>query len=186
MIIKEADFARIDLTGKTIVFPTDTVYGIGCLFDDKESIDRIFRIKNRDYHKPMAILAADLDMLDPLIEMTDEIRYLAAKHWPGALTLIAKKKNIVSDLVTAGKDTVGVRIPNHPLALALLRRFGPLVTTSLNQSGEDPIMTFKDAMAYEDRVDYLVDGGKTEGIASTVYDAENYVIIRQGKVIIRD
>ena len=115
MIAKEKDLT--DLKNKVIIFPTDTVYGVGCLFDDLESIRRIFLLKGRDFGKPMAILAANTDMLAPLVEMNAEFMALAKRHWPGALTLIARKKSVVSDLVSAGKNTVGVRIPNHPLAL---------------------------------------------------------------------
>ncbi|HOP57554.1 MAG TPA: L-threonylcarbamoyladenylate synthase [Bacillota bacterium] len=183
MIAKEKDLT--DLKNKVIIFPTDTVYGVGCLFDDLESITRIFLLKGRDFGKPMAILAANTDMLVPLVEMNAEFMALAKKHWPGALTLIARKKSAVSDLISAGKNTVGVRIPNHPTALAILEKFGPMVTTSLNQSGEAPLTRFADVMGYADLVDYLIDGGDIEGIASTVYDVENHAVLRQGTVRIK-
>lgn len=173
-----------DLRGKVIAFETDTVYGIGCLFDDLPSVRRIYEIKNREYHKPMAILCADLDQVKSLVESFELIAPLARKYWPGALTLICPKKPVVADLVTAGGANVGVRIPDDPLALAILRKFGPMVTTSLNQSGEPAILRFQDALRYAETVDYLVEGKDLSELASTVYDPLNRKTLRQGKIVI--
>ncbi len=180
------DILKIDLRGKVIIFPTDTVYGIGCLYDDLVAIDRIYHLKNRDYSKPMAILAADFSSLMPLVEVNEEFMELAKKHWPGALTLVVSKTDLVSKLASGSKDTVGVRVPNHDIALELLRRFGPMVVTSLNQSGEAPIVKFEEAKLYEKKVDYLIDGGDLEGVASTVYDITNKTVLRQGSLIINE
>ncbi len=178
------DISQIDLRGKVIIFPTDTVYGIGCLYDDLVAIDRIYHLKSRDYTKPMAILGADFSSLMPLVEVNEEFMELAKKHWPGALTLVVHKTELVSNLATSSKDTVGVRVPNHEIALGLLRRFGPMVVTSLNQSGETPIVKFEDAKLYEKKVDYLIDGGDLDGVASTVYDITSKTVLRQGSLVI--
>lgn len=175
-----------DLRGKVIVFETDTVYGIGCLFDDLPSVRRIYEIKNREYHKPMAILCADVDQVKSLVESFDLIAPYARRYWPGALTLICPKKPAVADLVTAGGSTVGVRIPDDPVALTILKRFGPMVTTSLNQSGEPAVLRFQDALKYAETVDYLVDGKDLSELASTVYDPLNRKILRQGKIVITE
>ncbi|MBN2504462.1 MAG: threonylcarbamoyl-AMP synthase [Bacilli bacterium] len=184
MIITVDQIQDIDLRGKIIIFPTDTVYGVGCLYDDLVAIDRIYRLKDRDYSKPMAILAADIPSTLPLLEVTEDFMDLARKYWPGALTLIAKRSDLVSSLASAGADTVGVRVPNHELSLALLRHFGPMVVTSVNLSGEPSILKFSDILKYEKRVDYIIDGGDLEGVASTVYDVQNQEVLRQGSLII--
>lgn len=178
------ELLKKDLSGKVIVFETDTVYGIGCLFDDLSSVRRIYEIKNREYHKPMAILCADVLQVKSIVESYDLIAPYAEKYWPGALTLICPKKPVVADLVTAGGSTVGVRIPDDPVALAILRRFGPMVTTSLNQSGEPAILRFQDALKYAETVDFLVEGKDLSELASTVYDPLNRRILRQGKLVI--
>jgi L-threonylcarbamoyladenylate synthase len=184
MIIKIDALLKENLRGKIIVFPTDTVYGIGCLFDDIEMIDRIYQLKARDYSKPMAVLAHDLDQLAPLVQMNDCFIKLARRHWPGALTLIGKKTEQVSYLATANLETVGVRIPDHQIALKILEHFGPMVTTSLNQTGEEAIYKLEDALMYLDKVDFLIPGGDLKQLASTVYDTLRLQVLRQGDVVI--
>jgi L-threonylcarbamoyladenylate synthase len=176
----------IDLRGKVIVFETDTVYGIGCLFDDLPSIRRIYEIKNREYHKPMAILCSGVDQVQTLTPDFPFIESYARKYWPGALTLICQKNPCVDDLVTAGGSTVGIRIPDDPIAQRILRRFGPMVVTSLNQSGEPAVLKFSDARKYENIVDYLVEGKDLSELASTVYDPVKKTVIRQGKIVITE
>jgi L-threonylcarbamoyladenylate synthase len=182
--IRLDEILKQDLRGKVVVFETDTVYGIGCLYDDLASIRRIYEIKNREYHKPMAILCADKEQVSSIIEQFDFIEPLARRYWPGALTLICPKKKNVDDLVTAGGKTVGVRIPDDPVALAILKKFGPMVVTSLNLSGEPPILRFTDALRYEGIVDAVVEGKDLSELASTVYDPFLKTVIRQGRIVI--
>lgn len=186
MPIRLDDLLQGDLRGKVIVFETDTVYGIGCLFDDLPSVRRLYEIKNREYHKPMAILCADTAQVRSVVEQYDQIASLAEKHWPGALTLICPKRPVVDDLVTAGGSTVGVRIPDDPVALSILSHFGPMVVTSLNQSGEPAILKYADALRYEPIVDGVVEGKDLSELASTVYDPFRKIVIRQGRVVISE
>lgn len=186
MPIRLDEILKQNLRGKVIVFETDTVYGIGCLFDDLPSVRRIYEIKNREYHKPMAILCANVEQVRSIVEQFDAIEPLAQKFWPGALTLICPKRNIVDDLVTSGGKTVGVRIPDDPVALALLSQFGPMVVTSLNLSGEPAILRFQDALRYEGMVDAIVEGKDLSELASTVYDPFNKIVIRQGRIVINE
>lgn len=184
MIITVDELLRQDIKGKIVVFPTDTVYGVGCLYDDLEAIDRIYQLKERDYDKPMAILAHDAEQLRPLVLINDRFADLAAKHWPGALTLVARKTDAVSIIATANRDTVGVRIPAHDTALRLLAHFGPMVTTSLNRTGEPALLAFADVLRYQEKVDYIVDGGDLDAVASTVYDTLANQVLRQGRIVI--
>ena len=108
------------------------------------------------------------------------------KYWPGALTLIFKKSNIISDKVTSGFDTVGLRMPNSNIALQLLNHFGLMATTSVNISGTEPLNNIEDIIKYfKDEIDYLViDQEKTSNVSSTVIDvtSNNYRILRQGDI----
>ncbi|MBU1145673.1 MAG: threonylcarbamoyl-AMP synthase [Firmicutes bacterium] len=186
MIIKPEGLLKQDLTGKIIVFPTDTVYGVGCLLKDEASMKRIFELKKREETKPMAILAGNLFDLYPLVQNVEDVIPYAKKYWPGALTLVLKKSSNVSDIATAFQNTVGIRIPNHQDALIILNHFGPMVVTSLNLSSEPAILKFEDVLRFKDKVDYIIDGGNLNGISSTVYDIINRKILRQGNVIIQD
>jgi len=180
------DLLQKDLRGKVIVFETDTVYGIGCLYDDLPSVRRIYEIKNREYHKPMAILCAEIGQVKTLTADFSSIEPYAKKYWPGALTLICRKNPCVADLVTAGGNTVGIRIPDDPIAQKILSRFGPMVVTSLNQSGEPAILNYADALRYETLVDYVVEGKDLSELASTVFDPVKKLVIRQGKIFITE
>lgn len=180
MQINVDDLLKEDLSGKVIVFQTDTVYGIGCLLKDVESVRRIYEIKNREFQKPMAILCGDVSQVKQLVTNFEALAPYAKRYWPGALTLIGHKSEIVNDLITAGGKTVGIRIPNDALALKILNHFGPMVTTSLNQSHEPAILNYQDTLQYENRVDYIVLGGNLSELASTVFDPERKVVLRQG------
>lgn len=184
MFLNKSNYLDIDLRNKIIIFPTDTVYGIGCLVDDLESVKRIYEIKQRDFSKPMAILCSDLEQVKSVVSNKALMKEEWIKHWPGKLTLVFKKNKKIADLITAGKDTVGVRIPNHEISLGLLRKFGPMVVTSLNLSSEPSVLKFKDCLKYENKVDYIVDGGDLNSEASTVFDTINQVTLRQGDIII--
>ena len=184
MILDQNNYLDYDLTGKIIVFPTDTVYGIGCLYDDLQSINRIYEIKNRDYSKPMVILCADYKQVELLIAQGQELPVKLKKHWPGKLTIIFFKNKKVYDIISAGKNTVGIRIPGNNLSLELLKKFGPMVVTSLNLSNQPAVTKFSDALKFEKIVDYIVKGEDLNSAPSTVYDLTQDKVLRQGEVII--
>lgn len=186
MILTVNELLKKDLHGKIIVFPTDTVYGLGCLLGDLGSVERIFQIKQRDKGKPLAILSPSLDMAKPLVANPDDLLDLGGKYWPGALTLVVQKSSLVDDVTTAGNPTVGIRVPNHDLALQILSHFGPMVVTSLNLSSEPSILSFEDATLFEKLVDYMIDGGTLSAPASTVYDVTNQKVLRQGALFVNE
>ncbi len=184
MILNEENLLDVPLFGKVIIFPTDTVYGIGCLYKDEASIKKIYEIKNRDFSKPMVILCADLGQINELIKPGQIIPEELKKHWPGKLTIIFFKNKNVCDIITAEKKTVGIRIPGNNISLRLLKHHGPMVVTSLNLSEEPPITRYKDALRFANQVDYIVEGGDLSGIPSTVYDLALNQVLRQGEVFI--
>jgi len=184
MIIDIKDLLKINLEDEVIIFETDTVYGIGCLIDSEIGIKRIYEIKKREDKKPLAILCANIEQVKKLVQDFEKYSYLAEKHWPGALTLIFNKNEVVSDAITSGFNTVGVRIPNDTIALAILEKNGPMAVTSLNISSEPSLLKFEDTLAFENKVDYIVKGKDLSSISSTVYDCVNNKILRQGTILI--
>ena len=171
-----------------IIFPTDTVYGIGCNCYSIEGLKKLYSFKNRPLSKPINVLT---DSYEKIKELSRGIKpkeeELIKKYLPGDLTLIVDKKENVPDLLTANLDTVGVRIPNNEMALKILKAYpNPLATTSVNLSGESPGIEVSDFIEeFKDKVDIIVDGGKSPiGVASTIVRVENdeIKILRQGNL----
>lgn len=185
MILNLKNYLDVDMHGKVIIFPTDTVYGIGCLYQDIDSIKRIYEIKNRDYTKPMVILCADMKQVNSLIKSGQTLPEYLKKHWPGKLTIIFFKNKNVCDIITSGKNTVGIRIPGNEIGLNLLKKHGPMVVTSLNLSNEPPILKFQDVLEYADKVDYIVESSDLDSAPSTIYDFTQNRILRQGDIVIK-
>jgi L-threonylcarbamoyladenylate synthase len=159
--------------GGVVAFPTDTVYGVGANPFQPEAVRKLYQIKGRPIDKPIPILVGSIGDVEQVAQnLPSPFFQLAERFWPGALTLIVEAKNLPSE-VTAGGKTVGVRMPDHPLALELLRRFdGPVATTSANRSDEPPATSAAEVRTQlGDRVDLIWDGGQTfTKIASTVLD----------------
>jgi L-threonylcarbamoyladenylate synthase len=172
----EALQQAVDLlrAGSIVAFPTDTVYGIAADPWNEAALAAIYTAKGRPEGKPLALLVAEVDQVGRLTtEISKEARHLMERFWPGALTLVLPASPDLSPSLLAGRSTLGVRMPDHPVALALLRAFGgPLATTSANLSGEPDLLT---AQAVEatlgSRIPLLLDGGNSPGGApSTVLD----------------
>jgi L-threonylcarbamoyladenylate synthase len=169
---------------KVIIFPTDTVYGIGCDIFDLEGIERIYKIKNRSKDKPLACLCADIKQIEDIAYLSEDARKLINLFLPGPLTIILKSKPIVFDKI--GYKTIGVRIPNNKIALDILKEHGPMLTTSVNESGNVPLNEYDDIKAnYNHLVDYIYNTNtKSSNISSTVVDlTDNRLrILRIGEI----
>ena len=172
--------------GGLVAVPTDTVYGLAGNGFDRDAVQRIYDVKGRPAVKPLILLISDIRAAQPCCESIPEpaVR-LADAFWPGALTLVLRKSSIVPDIVTAGGETVGVRAPNHPKTLALLRLTGvPLAAPSANLSDRPSPKSAQDVLAYFDgKIDCVVDGGDCSlGFESTIVDltAQPYKIVRHG------
>ncbi len=169
--------------GGVVVFPTETVYGIGALVSDESAIKQIFEIKKRPFDKPLQILISDIKQVDRFAaEISNKAREFMRKYWPGPMTLVFKKKPGISDLVTSSGKTVGLRMPAHPFTLELIREAGPMAASSANYSGEpDP----SSAEEITIKAGLLIDGGKIKmGQSSTVIDVSSDppLILREGKI----
>ncbi len=158
--------------GGLVVIPTDTVYGVAARLDRPEAVARLYVAKGRPEDKPIPVLISSPDQLARLTrDLPAGAATFVARFWPGALTVALPRSSAVPDLVVAGGDTVGLRMPDHPFALALIAACGgALAVTSANRSGEPSLREAAAvAVALGDAVDLIVDGGETPGgVASTV------------------
>lgn len=174
--------------GKLVAFPTETVYGLGANALDAAAVARIFEAKGRPATSPVIVHVSNMEMLREVVaEWPAAAQLLAQTFWPGPLTLVLKKQAAIPALVTAGLDTVGVRMPSHPLALALITAAQtPIAAPSANRFTQLSPTTAEHVRAgLGDRVDYILDGGAcTVGIESTVLSLADgaAVLLRPGGV----
>ena len=181
--------------GKLIIYPTDTVYGVGGIMESEDAIRGVYLAKQRNFSSPLIVLVSDPAKIDKIAYIEDynreKIEKLIKKFWPGGLTIILKKKPCVPDIMTANGDTVGVRMPNLQTSLDIIQSVGGLFpTTSANISGEATPRSFEElSEVFKQRVDILVDGGKSPvGVASTIIDMSEKTpkIIRVGAISIKE
>ena len=183
-----ADAARVLRAGGLVAFPTETVYGLGADALDPAAVQRIFAAKGRPSFNPLIAHVPDADHARALVqEWPARAARLAEACWPGPLTMVLPKRAHVPDVLTAGLPAVAVRVPAHPVALALLRAVGvPIAAPSANRFTElSPTEAHHVARALGDRVDLILDGGPTSvGIESTVVDLTGArpVLLRPGTI----
>ena len=174
--------------GGVAAIPTDTVYGLAANGLDDAAASRVFDVKGRPDGMPLPLLLASVDDLSLCCtDVPDPVRVLAESFWPGPLTLVLRRADAVPDAVTGGGDTVGVRVPDHPVPREIARRLGaPITGTSANRSGLPPATTAAEVREQiGDRVDYVLDGGAVRsGVPSTVLDLTGAEpsIVRAGAV----
>ena len=174
--------------GGIVVFPTDTVYGLGADPFNEQAVRRIYDVKKRPYDQPLPLLFADKSDLSKVATSLPNIVWkLAERFWPGGLTLVLKKSPGVPGTVTGGGDTVAVRIPDHPAPIALIRGLGtPIIGTSANLSGKPSPVTAEEAhKQLGNEVDFIIDGGRCPGgTESTVLDVSGKIstLVREGAI----
>ncbi len=172
--------------GGIVAFPTDTVYGLATLPTLEESIESLYIIKDRNREKAIAILMSSYSELSDVASVVSPLAMrLAETFWPGPLTLIMPRHPRLPEIL-ANNNTIGVRVPNHPVALGLLKLSGPLAVTSANLSGQDNACTAAEVLRQiKGRFHLLLDGGETPGgIPSTVVDCTGSkpIILREGPI----
>ncbi|MBI5202269.1 MAG: threonylcarbamoyl-AMP synthase [Elusimicrobia bacterium] len=169
---------------KPCAFPTDTVYGIGTNGQIKAGLRKIYEIKAREALKALPILIDSLEAAKRWVEFTPAAEALASRFWPGALTLVLKPTKEGRLLTFQEFPTLAIRVPAHPVALALLRASGvPLATTSANESGRPSLNTGADvAKEFSARCEFVVDAGAAGGQESTIVDATTLPVrvVREG------
>ena len=176
--------------GGLAAFPTDTIYGVGALAFDSKAVESIYTAKDRPIEKAIPVLIGDESDLEKVgVDIPTVAHRLAARFWPGPLTILVPKKPTLPESVSA-TDTVGVRIPDHEMARALLRAAGPMAVTSANISGQASPSTAEEVFAQlNGRIQLIIDGGRTPGgVPSTLVDCigEKANILREGPISLED
>ena len=171
------------------IFPTDTVYGIGCDCLNIQALQNLYSIKNRKQDKPINILVSNIDMVDNFVKTIHPIeKKLIDLFWPGPLTIIFDKSNSVLDALTSGLDTIGIRMPNNSACLELIDKFGaPIATSSANISDKNPATSINDKLItdFNNKVSFIIDGGPSKiCVPSTIVRVENneIKILRKGSI----
>ena len=172
--------------GGLVAFPTDTVYGVGALAFDGKAIESIYIAKDRPAEKAIPILISDTTEMDKVaVNIPESVYKLASRFWPGPLTILAPKRADLPDSVSA-TATVGMRVPDHAVARALLRAAGPMAVTSANLSGaQSPVSAEEVYQQLGGRIPLIIDGGRTPGgVPSTLVDctAPELTVLREGPI----
>ncbi|MCZ7357252.1 MAG: L-threonylcarbamoyladenylate synthase [Candidatus Methanoperedens sp.] len=174
-IEKAADIIR---NGGVVIYPTETVYGIGANIFSEDALRKVFSFKKRTPEKPVSIAVSGFEMMEGLVYVSDRERRFIEKFLPGPVTIILKKKKLVPGTLTSGKDMVGIRFPDHKMAVRLIELAGvPITSTSANISGEAPPTKAEEVRI---KADYILDGGECSGEPSTVVDLAALKILRKG------
>ena len=187
-----AETSQVIKEGGVIVFPTQYLYGLGADALNAEAVDRIFEIKQRSYHKPLLVLIPHRKDLTKLVQHVSSAAVDIMNYfWPGAVTLIFKARDTLPENLTAKTGKVGIRMPQHPVALALSRSVGcPLTATSANITGTSGCSTVSDInLRISNKVDLILDAGPLKGgIGSTVVDVtvDPPKILREGAIPAKD
>ena len=184
--------AEILKNGGIVIFPTETVYGIGANAFNEQSVKRIYEVKNRPDEKPLSIMVSGIEEIEKYAIIQNDIeRKIIETFMPGPITVILKKKPEVFDYISSGKDTIGIRIPDNKIILSILNRLKfPIVAPSANISGMPSGIELKGILKdFDGKIEACIDGGKAEiGEGSTIVEVIDGkpVILRQGKITIRE
>ena len=167
--------------GELVVYPTETVYGLGADALDPDAIGRVFEANGRPRDDPLSMGVPDVEAATEYVHASDRTVAFMREFLPGPVTVVCERRDVVPPALVGGRDRVGIRIPDHDVALALLERAGPITATSANVSGAGSVRRIGDL---DDRIERAVavvlDGGHTPGTESTVVDVDRGVIHRRG------
>lgn len=176
--------------GELVVYPTETVYGLGANALDEAAVKRVYMVKKRPFDMPLSVAVRDLAMLEEIAILDDRERRLVKRFMPGPLTLLVTKRPIIPDILTSASVEVGVRIPDHPFALRLIERFGPLTSTSANlHSRPNPVNATEVMQELGDSIRFYLDCGVPKlGKPSTIVQVNDggIEVIRRGPVSIEE
>jgi L-threonylcarbamoyladenylate synthase len=176
--------------GEIIVYPTDTLYGLGADIYNIDAVRKVFEVKKRPMDNPLSVAVSGLDELKKISFINNKIQRLVESFLPGKLTLVLKKRKCVPDIVTGGQNKVAVRIPNCRIALELLSEFGPLTATSANIHGvKTPGIISDISMQFKEKdIAVYLDIGRLEGQPSTIVDmtGKKIKIVREGSITKKD
>jgi len=180
-----AEAAKIIRGGGVVIYPTETVYGLGAGAFDEQAIRRVFQIKMRPLSMPITLAVSSLEMLLEVAEIRDADLPLLDRLLPGPVTVLVRKRPAVPDILTAGSPLVGIRFPDHETALKIIEAAGPITSTSANITGQPaPYDPDQISNQVREKVDLMIDGGSCRyGQSSTLLDLEKRQIIRPGAAL---
>lgn len=176
------------LKGEIIAFPTDTVFGLGCIVN-KQAIDKIYEAKGRSFDKPLPMMCNGIEMIEKVAKVSEEAKKIINKFVPGALTLIFNKKDNVEDFVTNGKPTIGIRVPDDKWILDLISGLNqPLLVTSANLSDTSSLIRWEDVYSQlNGKIDGIVCEDASGDSSSTIIDVTDKVkLLRKGPISLQD
>lgn len=184
LVEKENINEVIDLLNhdEVVAFPTETVFGLGVKFSHLEALEKIYEIKHRSHSKAISLMIYDPKDIEKYAYVNENAQKLIDHFMPGMITLVLKKKSILSDDFTAGYDTIGIRIPDDPFVLKLLKEVGPMLVTSANISGQETLLNDQEVCKqFKGKIKMIVKGKCKNTLASTVIKVdEDVTILRQG------
>ncbi len=168
--------------GDLVVYPTETVYGLGANALDPEAVERVFEAKGRSREKPLSMALPELSAAAEYTRMSDRERAFCERFLPGPVTVLVERTDRVPDVLVDGRTRVGIRVPDHALARELARRTGPITATSANRSGEPSARRVEEIDPAIRESAVVLDGGETSGGESTVVDVSDGRIVRRGEL----
>lgn len=166
--------------GDLVVYPTETVYGLGADALDSEAIERVFEAKGRSRDKPLSMAVPEYSAAAEYTHASERERRFCERFLPGPVTVLLDRTDRIPDALVAGRDRVGIRVPDHDIARDLTRRTGPITATSANRSGRPSARRLTDVDPAIRERSAVVDGGETAGTESTVVDVSADRIVRRG------
>ena len=172
------------ISGGILAFPTDTVFGLGCIMDRK-AIEKIYVVKGRSFDKPLPMMCSNLKMIEEVAYVSEKAKKIIDAFVPGPLTLIFKKKENVKDYITQGKKTIGIRVPDDAFILDMIDSLGmPIMVTSANNSGEPSLAKWKDVYGImKGKIDGIVCEDARGEVSSTIIDVSDDIkILREGPI----
>ena len=171
--------------GGTLAVPTDTVYGLACVFNNESAIEAVKKAKNRPNHKPLPMMVSEKRLIKEYAYLNREEELIVNKLMPGPLTLVLRKKENIADFVTNGFDTIAIRIPEDGVMVEILKKIGiPLLVTSANLSGMEAVNTSDEVLKQlKGRIDGVIFGESDQRPASTIVSlTDGLKILRSGKI----
>ena len=177
--------ALIVKNGGLIAFPTETVFGFGVIFDNKESYDRLISVKRRPPEKPFTLMLSDVEQIEKYAFIDERAHKLIKKYMPGQFTIIVRAKDNLPSYCVSKEGNVGIRISSDNLVRELIRKVGkPLLVPSANKSGEPPLTKSNDVIAiFENEIDGIIIGESTSNVPSTIVILDEDVkVIREGLI----
>ncbi len=174
------DAAAAIRDGELVVYPTETVYGLAADATDPDAVERVFEAKGRSRDDPVSLAVPDVDSALDYVDPTDREERFMRAFLPGPVTVVTEARPSVPDVLTGGAPRVGVRVPDHLVALALLEAVAPLTATSANVSGNPSATTVDELDAITEMAAVVLDGGETGGTGSTVVDVDAGTVHRRG------